>query len=114
MLYQAETAPQEDKEALAAALFYLPSASTGSVEGDVRRLAGLVNEWVFLFALCCVNLPRNRLVIELGLQSTLGEYNVPKSDLAGIVDSVVGSESAHHGKVVRLLESIYKPFSVPA
>ena len=36
---KAEIASQEDKESTAAALFYLGQQSTGSVEGDMRKLA---------------------------------------------------------------------------
>lgn len=41
---KAEIASQEDKEHLAGALFYLRVNSTGSIEGDVRSLAVLIDE----------------------------------------------------------------------
>ena len=41
---KAEVASQADKEALAAALFYLRQESTGSVDGDVRKLSSLIQQ----------------------------------------------------------------------
>ncbi len=49
---KAETASQEDKEALAAALFYLRQESTGSVDGDVRKLSSLIQQCVCLVKRC--------------------------------------------------------------
>ena len=43
---QAEIASAEDQESLAEALFFLREPSTGSLEGDVRRLSTLINESV--------------------------------------------------------------------
>jgi len=43
---KSEIAPEEDKKALAAALFYLHEPSTGNLEGDVRRLATLIERYV--------------------------------------------------------------------
>jgi hypothetical protein len=40
---QAELAGQEDKEYLAEALFYLREPSTGTVDGDVRKLSSTIN-----------------------------------------------------------------------
>jgi hypothetical protein len=42
--FQAETASQEDKEALANALFYLREPSTGSVDGDIRKLSSMIHK----------------------------------------------------------------------
>lgn len=39
---KAEVASQEDKEYLAQALFHLREPSTGTLEGDVRRLSTLI------------------------------------------------------------------------
>lgn len=44
---QAELASQEDKEYLAEALFYLREPSTGTVDGDVRKLSTMINRQVF-------------------------------------------------------------------
>jgi hypothetical protein len=41
---KADVGSQEDKEWLAEALSYLGEPSTGSLEGDVRRLAALINK----------------------------------------------------------------------
>jgi hypothetical protein len=40
---KAEIASQEDKESTAAALFYLRQPSTGTVEGDMRKLAAEID-----------------------------------------------------------------------
>ncbi|KAM6502209.1 alcohol dehydrogenase IV [Amanita muscaria] len=89
---KAEVASQEDKEYLAEALYYLRESPTGSLEGDVRRLATLID----------------KLVEDLGLKSTLGEYKVPQSDVLDIATRALGS--ADHpdiDKVVKLLENLY-------
>jgi hypothetical protein len=44
VLLKAEIASAEDKAALAEALFYLKEPSTGSVDGDVKRLGGMIDE----------------------------------------------------------------------
>ncbi|KAJ6567367.1 alcohol dehydrogenase IV [Mycena vulgaris] len=80
---QARIAPQEDKDCLAAALFYLREPSTGSVDGDILRLSALIAG----------------LVERLGLKSTLSEYKVPKEDLSKIAE---GRED-----VIELLNGIY-------
>jgi len=89
---KSEVASQEDKEYLADALYYLRESPTGSLDGDVRRLATLID----------------KLVEDLGLKSTLGEYKVPKSDVPDIASRALGS--ADHpdiDKVVKLLENLY-------
>lgn len=43
---KADIASPEDKEALAEALFYLREPTTGSVEGDVKRLGSMIDEYV--------------------------------------------------------------------
>ena len=51
-----------------------------------------------------------RLVIDLGLQTSLTEYNVPPEDLATIATQALGSENDPQlSRVVKLLESIYLP-----
>lgn len=89
---QAEIASQEDKEYLAEALFYLREPSTGTVDGDVRKLSHLINS----------------LVQELGLQKTLSQYGVPTTDIEQIAIRTVGQEDEELlSKVKILLESIY-------
>ncbi|EDR08787.1 iron-containing alcohol dehydrogenase [Laccaria bicolor S238N-H82] len=92
---QAEIASAEDRECLAEALFFLREPSTGSVEGDVRRLSTLINE----------------LVVSLGLQSSLTQYKVPKEDFNFIASAALGAQadSVRLEKVIQLLEGIYNP-----
>ncbi|KAF9529394.1 alcohol dehydrogenase IV [Crepidotus variabilis] len=93
VLFEAEIAAPDHKQYLADALFYLREPSTGSVEGDIRRLAKLIND----------------LVISLGLQSSLAEYKVPKEDLPQIAGQALGrQDDPHHARVVKLLESIHE------
>jgi hypothetical protein len=48
-------------------------------------------------------------VIELGLKSTLKEYDVPKSDLKGIAERALGDPNHPNvDGVSRVLESIYE------
>ncbi|KAF9566696.1 alcohol dehydrogenase IV [Agrocybe pediades] len=93
VFFKSETASEEDKKVLAATLFYLRESSTGSLEGDVRRLATLIND----------------LVVNLGLKSTLTEYKVPKEDLVSIASQALATESSDPQvpRVVKLLESLY-------
>ncbi|KAF8622727.1 hypothetical protein AX15_006818 [Amanita polypyramis BW_CC] len=89
---KADIASQEDKEYLAKALFYLQVQSTGSMEGDVRRLATLIDE----------------LVKSLGLKSTLSEHKVPLIDLPNIATRALGlKDDPAYGGVVKFLEDIY-------
>lgn len=43
VVLKADIASQEDKESIAAALFYLRQPSTGSAEGDMRKLAAEID-----------------------------------------------------------------------
>ncbi|KAG1862582.1 alcohol dehydrogenase IV [Suillus subalutaceus] len=89
---QAEIASQEDKEYLAEALLYLREPSTGSVDGDVRKLSSMITS----------------LVQELGLQRTLSQYGVPTADIEQIAIRAVGQEDEELlSKVKIVLESIY-------
>ncbi|TFK22557.1 alcohol dehydrogenase IV [Coprinopsis marcescibilis] len=90
---KAEVGSKDDKEWLADALFYLREPSTGSLEGDVRRLATLINN----------------LVVELGLQTTLTEYKVPRDELESVAEGALGTQNQNYevARVVQLLESIY-------
>ncbi|KAG1753033.1 alcohol dehydrogenase IV [Suillus lakei] len=89
---QAEIASQEDKGYLAEALFYLRKPSTGTVDGDVRKLSHMINS----------------LVQELGLQRTLSQYGVPMADIEQIAVRAVGQEDEELlSKVKIVLGSIY-------
>ncbi|KZT26790.1 alcohol dehydrogenase IV [Neolentinus lepideus HHB14362 ss-1] len=90
---KAETGSQEDKEWLAGALFHLRQPSIGSVEGDVLQLSKSIN----------------KLVTDLGLKSSLVQYNIPKEDIPDIVERAMGTkEDPTYQKVVKLLEGIYE------
>ncbi|TCD71618.1 hypothetical protein EIP91_007365 [Steccherinum ochraceum] len=65
---KAKHATPDDKKWLADALFFLSEPSTGSLEGDVKKLSDLIY----------------RLVKGLGLKSTLEEYKVPDTDIEAI------------------------------
>lgn len=95
---KADLGSKRDKEDLADALFYLREPSTGSLEGDVRRLAVLINE----------------LVIDLGLQTTLTDYNVPKEDLLSIAEGALATQNQKYevGRIVGLLELLYTPLEL--
>ncbi|KAG2345605.1 alcohol dehydrogenase IV [Suillus weaverae] len=89
---QAEIASQEDKEYLAEALFYLREPSTGSVDGDVRKLSHMIAS----------------LVQKLGLQRTLSQYGVLTADIEQIAVRAVGQEDEELlSKVKIILESIH-------
>ncbi|KAI0081311.1 iron-containing alcohol dehydrogenase [Panus rudis PR-1116 ss-1] len=89
---EAEILSQSDKDWLAGALFHLRQPTTGSVEGDIRKLSGLIQG----------------LVDSLGLHSTLTEYKVPKEDLPDVAEKAVGSrDHPTFPQVVKVLESIY-------
>lgn len=55
----------------------------------------------------------NSLVISLGLQSTIAQYNVPKEDLTSLAKDALGrDDDPQLPKVVRLLESLYLPLDL--
>ncbi|KAH8078070.1 alcohol dehydrogenase IV [Cristinia sonorae] len=90
---KAYISPEEDKEWLANALFYLRRPTTGSKEGDIVDFANAINQ----------------LVLDLGLKSTLSEYKVPKEDLPKVAEQAIGTrDHPAFGKVVDLLESLYE------
>jgi len=89
---KSELASEYDKKALGDSLFYLREPSTGSLTGDVARLATLITE----------------LIINLGLQTTLAQYQVPTEDLESIATQALGREDDPQlSKVVKLLEGLY-------
>ncbi|KLO09147.1 alcohol dehydrogenase IV [Schizopora paradoxa] len=89
---QSELASPEDKKYLADILFHLGVPSTGSVDGDILLLSDLLD----------------KLVVQLGLKTTLEAYKVPREDLPKIAERALGSkEVPAFSKVVGLLETIY-------
>ncbi|KAJ8515275.1 hypothetical protein ONZ45_g7278 [Pleurotus djamor] len=87
----AETASEIDKQYLAKTLFYLGQPSTGSLEGDVRKLSALIHQ----------------LVVDLGLESKLSQYKVPKADFPSIAAQALGTkDDPIFDKVIELLEGI--------
>ncbi|OJT15914.1 Alcohol dehydrogenase 2 [Trametes pubescens] len=89
---QTELASEEDKEWLAGALFHLRQPSTGSIDGDIRKLSASIDS----------------LVEGLGLRSTLTEYKVPRADVPDIAEQALGSkQNPVLPKVVALLEALY-------
>ena len=106
---KAETASPEDKEWLANALHHLRLPSTGSVDGDIRKLSQEIQQ-------CVMSIPpphlissrARRLVDDLGLHSTLSEYKVPHEDIPQIVELAMGNkEDPEYLKAVALLEALY-------
>ena len=109
VLLKSDVASEDDQRALAEALFYLREPSTGSLNGDVVRLATLINEYVhdvkFRESKMTAFLS---LVINLGLQTTLTQYQVPTTDLKSIAIQALGNEDDPQlNKVVKLLEGLY-------
>ncbi|KAJ3724587.1 alcohol dehydrogenase IV [Lentinula raphanica] len=87
-----EIGTEQDKEYLSKALFYLQKPSTGTVNGDVKALSACIQQ----------------LVTDLGLSSTLREYNVPREDITVIATNTLGTEThALYPQVVKLLEGLY-------
>jgi len=91
---KADFATEDDKKWLADVLFFLSEPSTGSREGDVRKLSELIF----------------KLVDDLGLKSTLTEYNVPREDIPAIARHGLSSESEDSPlfkRTIQALESLY-------
>jgi len=107
---KSDVASDDDKRALAEALFYLHEPSTGSLNGDVARLATLIDEYVHdvKFRESGTVTAFLSLVISLGLQTTLTQYQVPTTDLKSIAIQALGNEDDPQlNKVVKLLEGLY-------
>ena len=107
---KAEIGSDDDKDHLAAALFYLGIPSTGSVNEDIFRLSAEIDKYVPVFDYCSldVQLRLDRLVTILGLKSNLKTYNVPVADLPEIAGRALGSQDGpEFAKVVKLLEGLY-------
>ncbi|KAI0293943.1 alcohol dehydrogenase IV [Russula brevipes] len=88
---KAKVASEEDKQWLAGTLHYLHQPSTGSLEGDVVKLSELIDG----------------LVRDLGVKTSLDQYNVPREDLPTIAEGALGGRSDVHGDVVAFLEGLY-------
>ncbi|KAH8078071.1 iron-containing alcohol dehydrogenase [Cristinia sonorae] len=91
---KADFATEDDKKWLADTLFYLSVPSTGSREGDIRKLSELTY----------------KLVEDLGLKSTLTEYNVPREDLPKIARHALPKEpedSPLFKRTIQALESLF-------
>jgi hypothetical protein len=108
---KSDIASEHDKKTLADALFHLREPSTGSLTGDVARLAALIMEYVHDVTFRESELTASiRLVINLGLQTSLAQYQVPMGDLGSIAIQALGREDDPQlGKVVELLEGLYSP-----
>jgi len=111
---KADTASPEDKAALAEALFYLREPTTGSVEGDVKRLGSKIDEYACFFRTCPTGTEgySTRLVRGLGLHRTLASYNVPRANLPTIAKLALEKSPGYdleeyQPRVEALLESIY-------
>ena len=106
---KSNVASDDDKRALSEALFYLHEPSTGSLNGDVARLATLIDEYVHDIKFRKSEMTTFlRLVINLGLQTTLSQYQVPTTDLKTIASQALGNEDDPQlNKVVKLLEGLY-------
>lgn len=92
VIMKADVGSEDDKKWLAESLFYLKEPSTGSLEGDVLRLAHLIKN----------------LVIDLGLETSLSNYNVPRDALESVAVGALGTQNQNYevSRVVQLLESI--------
>lgn len=89
---QTELASAQEKKYLADTLFYLNVPSTGSEDGDIVLLSDLLD----------------KLVIQLGLKTTLEACKVPRGDLPKIAELALRTkEGPAFPKVVKALESIY-------
>ncbi|KAJ3790825.1 alcohol dehydrogenase IV [Lentinula aff. detonsa] len=87
-----EIGTEQDKEYLAKAFFYLHKPSTGTVDGDVKALSACIKQ----------------LVADLGLSSTLSDYNVPREDIPVIAANTLGTETHQlFPETVKLLENLY-------
>ena len=108
---KAQIASQEDRQHLANALFYLRHPSAGSADADVVQLSSLIHGWVeLIWAISLSHLNAlHSLVVELGLQSNLSEYNVPTEDIPKIAAGALGREDdPHRAQVVKLLQGLYQ------
>ncbi|XP_006461160.1 hypothetical protein AGABI2DRAFT_192693 [Agaricus bisporus var. bisporus H97] len=89
---QARVGTQENKEFVAAALKYIDEPSTGTVDGDILKFSSRIDG----------------LVRDLGLHSTLSEYNVPRGDLPAIAAHALGGEGhVSFGEVLKMLEDMW-------
>lgn len=118
MALQAEIAIPEHKQYLANALFYLNVPTSGSVDGDIKRLSTEIAKCVIIYLspstytvlICIITLRIYSLVESLGLKSYLETFNVPREDLPRIAGLALGNDSHEaYGRVVKFLEDLYSP-----
>jgi hypothetical protein len=50
-------------------------------------------------------------VVDLGLQTTLGEYKVPREDIESIAEAALGTQNQQYEvkRIVQTLEEMYAP-----
>ena len=118
MALQAEISVHEHKQYLAKALFYLNVPTSGSIDGDIRRLSTEIAKCVIIYLppsaytvlICVVTLRIYSLVESLGLKSYLETFNVPREDLPHIAGLALGNDSHKaYSRVVKILEDLYSP-----
>lgn len=88
---KARIASEEDKQWLAGALYQLHQPSSGSLEGDVLKVGELIDG----------------LVNDLGLQTTLDQYGVPREDLPTIAERALEGKTEIYGEVLSLLQGLH-------
>lgn len=97
--------------------FVLSQRSVNRVTGRRCSEAGVFDQPVSLFVFyearrlpCAI-----RLVIDLGLQTSLTHYKVPPDALESVAEGALGTQNQNYevSRVVRLLETLYKDERVP-
>jgi len=101
----------EDRVWLAGSLRFIGLEQSGVVETDIHKLADAIAKYVYC-APCLSQLRgtslRFRLISDLGLQSNLTEYRVPKEDALDIATRAVGgSDNPLLPQVVKLVQNLY-------
>ncbi|KAH7108220.1 alcohol dehydrogenase IV [Auriculariales sp. MPI-PUGE-AT-0066] len=82
----------DDKEWLAGSLKFIGLPSSGNLENDIHKLADAIE----------------KLVQDLGLKSTLTEYNVPREDAVDIaVRAVGGDDKPLYPATLKIVEGLY-------
>lgn len=91
---QSKFLPENDVKQLAS---LLPFITTSEHSNDSREQAMKVAESIA------------QLIVDLDLKSTLREYNVPQSDLEGIVERALpnGKQDARYQAFVELIQTVY-------
>ncbi len=96
MAVQAKHLPDNEVKQLASLLPFI-TISTSHSSDDPREQAMKVAEAI------------NQLILDLDLTSTLHEYNVPQSDLEGIIERTLpnGKADLRYQALIELLQAIY-------